>query len=174
MKVLFAIRHQTLPPTANYERPARALSETGSPFRVLARAEPWHQRRNGVAGNSHEGRTTTIPRRATINAFGFGGINAHVLIEEFLPAGVLALAGISLRQESIRSSPPRIAITGLAFHTSNSKNLAEYRNQLVTGKCVSSSNPDALAGDKLIAVFGKSFGVGCVERESNEGDPGRT
>ncbi len=71
MKVLFALKHRTLPPTANYLRPAEKLAASNSPFRVLGQAEPWVPRSDGS------------PRRATINAFGFGGINAHVLIEEW-------------------------------------------------------------------------------------------
>lgn len=75
MKVLFALQHQTLPPTANVQQPAEQLTAADSPFRVLSRAEPWPRR------TSPDGQQ--IPRRATINAFGFGGINAHVLIEEW-------------------------------------------------------------------------------------------
>lgn len=75
MKVLYALRHQTLPPTANFQEPAEQLTAPDSPFRVLSQAEPWLRRA------SSDGQQ--IPRRATINAFGFGGINAHVLIEEW-------------------------------------------------------------------------------------------
>ena len=71
MKVLFALKHRTLPPTANYRQPATRMAAVDSPFRVLAEAQPWERRDNDT------------PRRATINAFGFGGINAHVLIEEW-------------------------------------------------------------------------------------------
>ncbi len=74
MKVLYALKHQTLPPTANFAQPAERLSASDSPFRVLSHSEPWQRR---PAADS------SIPRRATINAFGFGGINAHVLIEEW-------------------------------------------------------------------------------------------
>ena len=71
MKVLFALKHQTLPPTANYKQPAERLAAPDSPFQVLSHSQPWPERRD------------RSPRRATINAFGFGGINAHVLIEEW-------------------------------------------------------------------------------------------
>ena len=77
MKVLYAIKHGTLPPTANFEHPAERLAAADSPFRVLSRSEPWHRRESQSA-------TTPTPRRATVNAFGFGGINAHVLIEEWI------------------------------------------------------------------------------------------
>ncbi len=86
MKVLLAIKHQTLPPTANFEQPSSAIDPAHSPFRVLAKAEPWATR-NIEAGirnqTSSIASTKQIPRRATVNAFGFGGINAHALIEEY-------------------------------------------------------------------------------------------
>ncbi len=75
MKLLWAFQSQTLPPTANYREPAKALQRDDSPFRVLSRAEPWQPR------------DAQTPRRAAINAFGFGGINAHVLLEEYSPDG---------------------------------------------------------------------------------------
>jgi len=71
MKLLAAFEHQTLPPTANFVEPATGLKRDGSPFRVLSTAEEWPSRSPGA------------PRRAAINAFGFGGINAHVLLEEW-------------------------------------------------------------------------------------------
>ena len=82
MKVLFAFQHGTLPPTANFKSPAPGLARPESPFRVIGRAEPWLRRKVGLSATDPAD-TTIIPRRATINAFGFGGINAHVLIEEF-------------------------------------------------------------------------------------------
>ncbi|MBI1347444.1 hypothetical protein GC163_14290 [bacterium] len=71
MKLLAALEHHTLPPTANFVEPATGLKRDGSPFRVLSEAEEWSSRSPGS------------PRRAAINAFGFGGINAHVLLEEW-------------------------------------------------------------------------------------------
>ena len=51
-----------------------------SPFRVLTERQPWQRRGEG------------IPRRAAVSAFGFGGINAHLLVEEWLPGANHALA----------------------------------------------------------------------------------
>ncbi len=71
IKVLLAIRDQRLPPSVNFERPAPGLDLDRSPFRVQRVAEDWPRR------DPHR------PRRAAVSAFGFGGINAHVLIEEW-------------------------------------------------------------------------------------------
>jgi len=69
MKALFAMSEGVLPPTAHFEKAAPKIELDKGPFRVLRDAEPWPDR----------GR----PRRAAVSAFGFGGINAHLLIEQW-------------------------------------------------------------------------------------------
>ncbi|MCZ6803834.1 MAG: beta-ketoacyl synthase N-terminal-like domain-containing protein [Proteobacteria bacterium] len=70
MKTLLAMKHGILPPTANYEKPSNKIDIANSPFKVLEKAESWIVEDN-------------TPRRAAISGFGFGGINAHVLLQEF-------------------------------------------------------------------------------------------
>jgi len=73
IKTLLAMNHGLLPPMIHFsEAPAGSPLE-GGPFRVQTEPEPW-KRRSG-----------DIPRRAAISAFGFGGINAHLLLEEWVP-----------------------------------------------------------------------------------------
>jgi 3-hydroxymyristoyl/3-hydroxydecanoyl-(acyl carrier protein) dehydratase/malonyl CoA-acyl carrier protein transacylase len=95
-KVLFALRERTLPPTANFERAAPGLGMERSPFRVLREAEAWA----APAGRG---------RRAAVSGFGFGGVNAHLLIEE---------DGPSLRGESAKRQARGggVAIVGVQTH----------------------------------------------------------
>ena len=73
IKTLLALHHGLLPPTIHFsEAPAGSPLE-GGPFRVQTEPEPWTRRSNDT------------PRRAAISAFGFGGINAHLLLEEWVP-----------------------------------------------------------------------------------------
>lgn len=68
VKAALAIHHGTLLPTLHCDDPHPALAATR--FRPLDTAEPWET-------------TAEQPvRRAAVNAFGFGGINAHVVLEE--------------------------------------------------------------------------------------------
>ena len=89
IKVIEAMRHEVRPPTLHVDHPLDALA--GSPFRVLDRAEPWRR------GDAPDGIL-----RAGVSAFGFGGNNAHLIVEE--PASATALLGRSLqaRQENVR------------------------------------------------------------------------
>ena len=70
MKTLLAMKHGVLPPTANYEIPSDKIDLTNSPFKVLDKAQTWETEKD-------------VPKRAAISGFGFGGINAHVLLEEY-------------------------------------------------------------------------------------------
>jgi acyl transferase domain-containing protein/phosphopantetheinyl transferase len=71
IKMALAVHHKTLPPTLCEEiNPALGIGET--PFYVNTATAPWLAR---------PGR----PRRAAVNAFGFGGTNAHAILEEAPP-----------------------------------------------------------------------------------------
>ena len=144
MKVLFALKHRTLPPTANFTTPAAALAEKSSPFKVLAQAEPWRRRGESDGGISHTTPAAVIPRRATVNAFGFGGINAHVLIEEFSSVSLpdtdspsqkpIVLGGI-LPQPIFDAGPVPyekgldIAVVGVAIRVGSAGSPADARQQ---------------------------------------------
>ena len=71
IRVLLAMEHGLLPPTVNFREPPPDSPIAAGRLRVLHRAEPWPRRGDG------------IPRRAAVSAFGFGGINAHLLLEEW-------------------------------------------------------------------------------------------
>ncbi len=66
LKVLGAMQAGVRPPTLGIDEP---VDLWGTPFRLLDQAEDW---------------TADGPRRAGINAFGFGGCNAHLILEEWV------------------------------------------------------------------------------------------
>ncbi len=70
IKAALALYHRVLPPTLHVERPNPKLELEGSPFYINTETRPW------IHGSRE------APRRAGVNAFGFGGINAHVILEE--------------------------------------------------------------------------------------------
>ncbi|MET7619198.1 beta-ketoacyl synthase N-terminal-like domain-containing protein [Streptomyces sp. NPDC005408] len=75
IKAVLAVHDGTLPPTLHLEEPHEGFAKTR--MRPVTEAEPWDRGRE--------------PRRAGVNAFGFGGINAHVVLEE--APGVFATGG---------------------------------------------------------------------------------
>ncbi|NTV75513.1 MAG: type I polyketide synthase, partial [Holophaga sp.] len=124
-KVLLAMRAGTLPPTANFNTPQPGMGLEQSPFRVLKASEPWLARGNG------------IPRRAAVSAFGFGGINAHLLVEEWLPSSEPFSAAFSISQPLAsklpadgQSSQP-IAVVGLAARFGPWQSLAAFQERVL-------------------------------------------
>ncbi|MBE0532367.1 MAG: SDR family NAD(P)-dependent oxidoreductase, partial [Rhodospirillales bacterium] len=79
VKVLAALRHQVLPANVAFERLNSLIELTGSPFRIQAESTPWP-------------RDAAAPRRAAVSSFGFGGSNAHVVMED-APVPPIAEAG---------------------------------------------------------------------------------
>ncbi|MFJ3902951.1 amino acid adenylation domain-containing protein [Streptomyces sp. NPDC090025] len=67
IKTALSIKHRLIPPHINLERVNPAIDLDAAPFTIPDRPTPWP---------AHEG-----PARAGVNSFGFGGTNAHVLLE---------------------------------------------------------------------------------------------
>jgi len=68
IKVALALNHACLPPHLHYERPNPQIDFTSSPFYVNTVRRHWPR--------------SDTPRRAAISAFGIGGTNAHIILEE--------------------------------------------------------------------------------------------
>ncbi|HEU4394255.1 MAG TPA: beta-ketoacyl synthase N-terminal-like domain-containing protein, partial [Planctomycetota bacterium] len=117
-KVLLALRRGVLPPTANFRRAAAASALEGGPLRVLARAEPWERRAAGEA------------RRAAVSAFGFGGINAHLLVEEHLPGAPAPVDAPSTPREA--GAGP-IAVVGMAARLGPWTTLRAFQERVLGG-----------------------------------------
>jgi hybrid polyketide synthase / nonribosomal peptide synthetase FtdB len=72
IKTALCLEHRTIPPHINLEQINPDIDLASLPYQIPTRPTDWP---------AHEG-----PARAGVNSFGFGGTNAHVLLEE-APAG---------------------------------------------------------------------------------------
>jgi acyl transferase domain-containing protein/acyl carrier protein len=107
IKTTLALKHKLLPPSLHFERPNPNIDFANSPFYVNTRLSDW--------------KSTGAPRRAGISAFGIGGTNAHVVIEE---APAVEASGSSRPWQLLLLS----AKTGTALETVTT-HLAEYLKQ---------------------------------------------
>ena len=73
IKTALALHHKVLPATINITEPNPKLDIENSSFYLNTETRPWIKA---------EGET---PRRAGVSAFGFGGTNYHVVLEEYEP-----------------------------------------------------------------------------------------
>ena len=72
-KAVMALHHKVLPPSIKIAAPNPSLAIEQSPFYLNTECRPW------IRASDH-------PRRASVSAFGFGGSNFHVTLEEYVPA----------------------------------------------------------------------------------------
>ncbi|MFT3769044.1 MAG: beta-ketoacyl synthase N-terminal-like domain-containing protein [Minicystis sp.] len=107
IKAVLAVEHGEIPGTLHFERPSPALDLDRSPFFVSAKATPW-----------------PVPglRRAGVSAFGMGGTNAHVILEQapprppVSPARSIHLLTLSARSEAALSRASAELAAHLAGH----------------------------------------------------------
>lgn len=71
IKIALMLKYKMLVPSLNFKRPNPQINFADSPFYVNTSLRPWPNE--------------ALPRRAGVSAFGFGGTNAHLILEEALP-----------------------------------------------------------------------------------------
>jgi len=113
-KVLLALRHEALPPTAHFAEAAPGLGLEGAALEVLRAPRPWARHASGR------------PRRAAVSGFGFGGVNAHLLLEEWAPVAVTVTPSTLL---SPREEP--VAIVGMAARIGPWETLARFERHVL-------------------------------------------
>lgn len=77
IKILLQLKHKTLVKSLHCDALNPYLKFDGSPFFVVQEMRPW-KRLTDRQGHP-------VPRRAGASAFGLGGVNTHVVIEEYRP-----------------------------------------------------------------------------------------
>jgi acyl transferase domain-containing protein/3-hydroxymyristoyl/3-hydroxydecanoyl-(acyl carrier protein) dehydratase len=155
IRTLLAMQARKLPPTGNYREPPAGLAMDRGPFRVLTEAQDWPQR------------DRRISRRAAVSAFGFGGINAHLLVEDFdseskrstsrqlspppLKGRDAHHGPLSLMERGTRARGPRrfsdggptqpVAIVGMDVHVGEVSTLKAFRDVLLSGQAALRPRP---------------------------------
>lgn len=76
IKTAFSLHHKLLPPVLHFEKPNPKIDLANSPFFVNTALTEW--------------KAGATPRRAGVSAFGVGGTNAHVILEEAPPVQPVA------------------------------------------------------------------------------------
>ena len=72
LKTTLALRDKVLPPSVHCEHPSPDIDFAHSPVYVNTELKPWTV-------------PSDVPRRAGVSAFGFGGTNFHLVLEEHIP-----------------------------------------------------------------------------------------
>jgi len=87
IKAALAVYHGVVPPTLHVDEPHELLADAR--FRTAGTADAWRG-----------------PRRAGVNAFGFGGINAHVVMDQHARSGPAGSTSVSVASAATPALPP--------------------------------------------------------------------
>ena len=124
IKTVLALKHRLIPPSLNFEYPNPQIAFEESPFYVNTALSRWE--------------VVDVPRRAGVSAFGVGGTNAHVILEEApAPEPVAPSRPWQLLPLSARTATAlKTAAANLAGHLKRSSalNLADVAYTLQTGR----------------------------------------
>jgi acyl transferase domain-containing protein len=146
IKTLMAMKAKQLPPSLNFTAPPENSPLYQTPFRVQSNPEPWVPR--PLSGD----KSIPMARRAGISAFGFGGINAHVLVEEFrkeIPTFYYSADSIKTMDTSSKvdekqvAQPNGVAVVGMALTTPLAADIDTLKRLMVSPEGDTSSMPES-------------------------------
>ena len=134
IKTLLAMRHRTLPPSINYKEAPSGSPLKSSSFRVQTVPAPWDPM------DSDRG------RRAAVSAFGFGGINAHILFgERRTPLSELVSSSDPIKvQDQYEPAPVEpIAIVGMDIVAGALNNFNAFASAVFNGDNALNHRPES-------------------------------
>ncbi|TCS93648.1 non-ribosomal peptide synthetase [Hazenella coriacea] len=113
IKVLLQMKHKTLVKSLHCETLNPYIQLQDSPFYIVQDKAEWKA--------VHDQKGKELPRRAGVSSFGIGGVNAHIVIEEYVPKG---------------EEPPTPTVTAqnpalIVLSAKNEKRLREQVEQLL-------------------------------------------
>ncbi|MFI6980926.1 beta-ketoacyl synthase N-terminal-like domain-containing protein [Embleya sp. NPDC050154] len=116
LKVLGAMEHGTLPPTVGADEAIDAMR--GTPLRPLARPEEWR----GL-------------RRAAVSGFGFGGVNAHLVVDAWNTAdrASVSFPGVAVPGPAARRRH-QVAVVGLGARVGDGDTTGDFVDALLAGE----------------------------------------
>lgn len=126
VKTLLAMHYQTIPPAINIRTLNPQIDWQRTPIYVPTSPTPWPLHAGGK------------PRRAGVNAFGIGGLNMHVVLDEYTASSrALVNGSTSPPPRTVQlDSPPAdgsVAVIGLGCVLPGAGNTAEF--QQVVASC---------------------------------------
>ncbi|KAK8024536.1 polyketide synthase [Apiospora rasikravindrae] len=113
LKASLALQHSTIPPNMHFREINPAIAPYYDGLQVPTSALPWPETNGG-------------PLRASVNSFGFGGTNAHVIIESYCPP---IESAAEQEQDELHDSEDQL-IGPFVFSASTSSSLLEMLKEI--------------------------------------------
>ncbi|MDB5348565.1 MAG: beta keto-acyl synthase [Schlesneria sp.] len=135
LKVTLALKHGCIPPNINLHALNPSIPWEHLPFYVPTEGVQWPPHADGS------------PRRAGVNAFGIGGLNVHVIVDEYVPVGNLKKTPLmtSISAMSVTSIPDvdrdSLAVIGRGVVLPGARSVEELRELIETERSLLTDAP---------------------------------
>ena len=132
LKTALALREKVLPPSAQFERPNPDIDFASCPLYVNTELRPWTTPSGGT-------------RRAGVSAFGFGGTNFHIVMEEYIPHALNGNGKHSVAMTGLPAASPAptrgALVVGGASDADLASRLRSVQETAAAGRAPSSTAP---------------------------------
>jgi acyl transferase domain-containing protein/3-hydroxymyristoyl/3-hydroxydecanoyl-(acyl carrier protein) dehydratase len=130
VKTVLCMHHRTIPGQINFQTPNPDVPWDQIPFEVNRQTRPWPE---PLAGR---------PRRAAVNAFGIGGLNVHVVIDDAPTSATKAQVSVpqGLATNAVQGDDA-IAIIGMSTVLPGALTVSAFWDLLVSGRDPKSNVP---------------------------------
>ncbi|MBU2430623.1 MAG: beta-ketoacyl synthase, partial [Proteobacteria bacterium] len=128
IKTVLSMNAGVLPPSLNFDSPSIKSPLNTSRIQVQTRVEEWKPQKTGIT------------KKAAVSAFGFGGINAHLLVEEFKASSKIYPAG-QMGSEKINQTLD-CAIVGMETILKDCENLKEFKAYILDHLKINTDHPE--------------------------------
>lgn len=126
VKTVLAMQHRMIPPQINVKNPSSKIDWANIPFYPSSEAIAWNEPGNGKL------------RRAAVNAFGIGGLNVHVVLEDYQPVEAKRLVdewkAKTPAATTAASDEEAIAVIGMGAVLPGVRNIDRLWDKLASGK----------------------------------------
>ena len=169
IKAVLCLKHRAVPPNIHFTTPNPKIDFNGGNLKVVTELTPLAERES--------------PLITGINSFGFGGTNAHVLLQEFKPASTIEQPIISCTSPLplILSAGSKEALSALADSCRRllqenaswnelASNMA-YRRQLLTHRALIHTDSEHHAIEALESLARGTDAPGLVQGMSHSNKP---
>ncbi|PWY77879.1 polyketide synthase [Aspergillus eucalypticola CBS 122712] len=153
LKASLALQHGIIPPNLGFQQLNPKVAPYCTQLTVPIKAEPWSERSSSSA----------TPRRASVNSFGFGGTNAHVILESLRLPDVPP-SGISSQAPTSCSSSLLPYVFSAASERSLIGMLKRYKEYLQAHPSIDSAHlASTMAGQRSLLPVRISFPASSLE-----------
>lgn len=118
IKLILAMAHDEIPPTIRVEQPLTSPDGLFDGGRIVTRAQHWPP-------------DSAAPRIVAANAFGFGGVSAHLILSDSV---VTRDERETVSNQPQHTQPARMAITGMGAHFGDFDTLDSFARALFDGR----------------------------------------